>query len=224
MSDAQSASHEKYKTFVANLNTEDFKRLHNNATKDLAQAEAEKAAADFALGNLEGREDQIREIQQQSETNTQQKADKSRDEEQDSKPSEGNTVSQGILTDIISSTGKVFLDGINRLRDSLIQPQPEESTDISAADRIRQQHAKAVENLAEAKKRVSTLDHIEKARFMQDSCNEMRDYRRKIRILLKETEEKTTAMEKAYSEAFHCAEEEGWASFLAAERKRADNV
>ncbi|KAJ4012598.1 hypothetical protein NW752_008306 [Fusarium irregulare] len=50
-----SAAFRKYKDFVAQLHKGDLKVLEDNANKDLAQAEADKAAADLALGVLEGR-------------------------------------------------------------------------------------------------------------------------------------------------------------------------
>jgi hypothetical protein len=46
---------------VASLIPEELQSLHAQAAKHLEEAEAEKAAADFALGNLNGRAEQIQE-------------------------------------------------------------------------------------------------------------------------------------------------------------------
>ncbi|KAH7183369.1 uncharacterized protein B0J16DRAFT_345727 [Fusarium flagelliforme] len=154
-----SAAFRKYKDFVAQLKTDDLKLLDDNARQDLAQAEADKAASDRALGVLEGR----------------------------------------------------------------AQAQPDDRPDDAAVEQVREQQEKAAQAMKEAKKRVTALGHIERARYLHDSCIEAKDYRRKIQELLDETEERVTAMEKAYHEAFTSAEQEGWAGLIAAERQRQTN-
>jgi hypothetical protein len=49
---------------MINLKPGELNTLRTQAIQDLEQAEAEKAAVDFALGNLKGRENQIRETRQ----------------------------------------------------------------------------------------------------------------------------------------------------------------
>ncbi|KAJ4138539.1 hypothetical protein NW768_002379 [Fusarium equiseti] len=159
MNGTPSATFIKYKDFVARLKRDELEILNRNAKKDLAQAEADKAVADRALGMLEGR----------------------------------------------------------------AQARPENLPEAAEIMQARDQHEKAVQALAEAKKRVTALGHIERARYLHDNCIEAKDYRRKVQELLNETEERVTAMEKAYHEAFRSAEEEGWAGLIAAERQRQSN-
>ncbi|CAG7557432.1 unnamed protein product [Fusarium equiseti] len=103
------------------------------------------------------------------------------------------------------------------------QARPDDLPDAAEVEQARGQHEKAAEALEKAKKRVTALGHIERARYLHDSCIEAKDYRRKIQELLNETEERVTTMEKAYHEAFSSAEEEGWAGLIAAERQRQNN-
>jgi len=159
MNGTPSAAFKKYRDFVAQLQVDDFKTLNDNAKKDLAQAEANKAAADRALGVLEGR----------------------------------------------------------------AQARPDGVPDAAEVEQAREQHEKAAEAVEKAKKRVTALGHIERARYLHDSCIEAKDYKRKIQELLNETEERVTSMEKAYHEAFSSAEQEGWAGLIAAERQRLNN-
>lgn len=53
---------------------------------------------------------------------------------------------------------------------------------------------------------------------MQHSCNEMRDYRKKLRGLVDETGKRLQTMETACIESFQGAEEENWASLFDSEK------
>ena len=154
-----SAAFRKYMDLVAELQKGDLKILEDNAKKDLAQAEADKAAAERALGVLEGR----------------------------------------------------------------AQTRPDDLPDSSEVERARSQHEKAAQAVAGAKKRVAALGHIERARWLHESCLEAKDYRRKMQELLNENQEKITQMEKAYHKAFTFALDECRACLLAAERARQSN-
>jgi hypothetical protein len=59
--DAANSKYNRYKSLVASFIPEELQSLHAQAAKHLEEAEAEKAAADFALGNLNGRAEQIQE-------------------------------------------------------------------------------------------------------------------------------------------------------------------
>ncbi|RBR09346.1 uncharacterized protein FIESC28_09954 [Fusarium coffeatum] len=154
-----SAAFRKYKDLVAQLQKGDLKILEDNANKDLAQAEADKAAADRALGVLEGR----------------------------------------------------------------AQARPDDLPDNSEVERARSRNEKAAQAVTGAKKRVTALGHIERARWLHESCLEAKDYRRKMQELLNENQEKITQMEKAYHKAFTFALDEYWAGLIAAERARQSN-
>lgn len=154
-----SAAFRKYKDFVAQLHKGDLKILEDNANKDLAQAEADKATADLALGVLEGR----------------------------------------------------------------AQARPDDLPDNSEVEKAWSQHEKAAQAVTGAKKRVAALGHIERARWLHESCLEAKDYRIKMQELLNENQKKITELEEAYHKVFTYALRESWAGLLAAERARQNN-
>ncbi|KAM0545800.1 hypothetical protein ACHAPJ_011126 [Fusarium lateritium] len=212
------AQYEKYKSVVASAHPEEIERLLDKAILDLEQAEAEKEAADFALGYFRGRGDQLKEIHQQSDIILQD-ATNELDSEQSILPGDNtpsgtqNTSSQGVIAGVLTTTGKVFLHGINKLRDALLQTHPSSENQL-AATQHRKQHADAVEKLRAAKARLDALDRIKKARQMEGICNEMRDQRRKLRSLLEESDRRVAAVEMICAESFRTAEEENWATIL----------
>jgi hypothetical protein len=200
---AANSQYNRYKSLVAALTSEDLEGLRAQAVKHLEEAEADKAAADFALGGLEESEDLFREIRQQSETYIQ--------NEISVPTSEDDQVHSHAIGD------KKLLDTFSKLEDWLLQVYPGNRGQPSS-DQLRTQHAEATKKYSDAKQRLHALDHIEKARFMQESCNEMRNYRRKLRILVDETGKRLQMMEIACIESFRDAEEENWASLLESQK------
>lgn len=95
---------------MASLAPEELQSLRAQAAKHLEEAEAEKAAADFALGNLKGREDQIREIRQHSETYIQNEIS-------------GRVPEDSLLNSHVRGD-RTVLDTFIQLRDSLLEAYP----------------------------------------------------------------------------------------------------
>ncbi|SPJ76050.1 uncharacterized protein FTOL_05781 [Fusarium torulosum] len=152
MYDAANSQYNRYKSVVAALTPEELEGQRAQAAKHLEEAEAEKAAADFALGGLKGREDQIQEIRQHSETYIQNEIS-------------GPTSQDGQLHPHAIGD-KTFLDTFGKLRDSLLQTYPD-NHDQSTSDQLRKRQTEAAKKLNDAQKRLNSLDHIEKAKFMQ---------------------------------------------------------
>ncbi|CAJ0546809.1 Ff.00g014360.m01.CDS01 [Fusarium sp. VM40] len=177
------AASRKEQILVASLAPGELQSLRAQAAKHLEEAEAEKAAADFALGNLKGREDQIREIRQHSETYIQNEIS-------------GRVPEDSLLNSHVRGDRTVF-DTFIQLRDSLLEAYPG-NVDQSSSDQLRT-NAEITQRYSDAKQRLHTLDHIEKARFMHHSCNEMRDYRKKLRDLVDETGKRLQTMERRVS-------------------------
>ncbi|KAM0197233.1 hypothetical protein ACHAPI_005086 [Fusarium lateritium] len=191
--------YKRYKSLVTALTPEKVERLRAEAVRYLEEAEAEKAAADFALGEQKGREDQIRETRQHSDTCTQKET--------------SSLVSQDCPVHAQEMRDESSIDNFSQFESTLSQKYSC-NCDHSISDKLHTQHGEAVKKLNDAKKGLHALDHIEKAKFMQESCNEMRDYRRKLRILVDETEKRLQMMEAACIESFRDAQEENWASLL----------
>jgi hypothetical protein len=203
MYDTANSQYNRHKSVVAALTPEELEGLRAQAVKHLEEAEAEKAAADFVLGGLKGREDQIREIQQHSETYIQNEI--------------GDPTSQGGQFHPHAMGDKAFLDTFGKLKDILLQTYPG-NHDQYTSDQLRKRQTEAAKKLNDAKNRLHSLDHVEKAKILQESCNEMRDYRRKLRILVDETGKRLQTMEMACIESFRDAEEDNWASLLESQK------
>ncbi|KAF5667308.1 hypothetical protein FHETE_6011 [Fusarium heterosporum] len=198
----------RFKDTLNDLKPEDLNILRDQAMRDLEKAEDEKAAADFALGSLKGRQDQIQEIRQHSDMYLQHQADDQ---------GNGYRASECFIGDLLKTADKVYIEGLLELRQSLLQTYP--GSQGQFVDKTLQaRHAEAVKDLRETKQRVYALDRLQKAAFVQKSCNEMRGYRRKIKALLAETEGSLETMEAACMQAFHDSESEDWASIIAKEK------
>ncbi|KAF4998736.1 hypothetical protein FGRMN_3062 [Fusarium graminum] len=205
VSQTPTSRYSRFKDSLNDLKPEELNTLHAQAMRDLEQAEDEKAAADFALGNLTGRQDQIQEIRQQSDVYMQHK---------EGDQGNGYKASRTFLTGLLGTVGEVHIEGLMALRRSLLQTYPG-SQGQSADDMLRTRYAEAVEKLDEAKQRVYAVDRLQRVTFVQKSCNEMMDHRRKIKALLIETEASLETMEAARVKAFHDSESEGWALMIA---------
>ncbi|KAM0269570.1 hypothetical protein ACHAPA_004146 [Fusarium lateritium] len=196
--------YKSYKSLVTALTPEEVERLRAQAVRYLEEAEAEKAAADFALGEQKGREDQIRETRQHSDTCTQNET--------------SSPVSQDRPVHAHEMRDKPSIDDNFSQFDGTIFRTYSCNCDHCISDKLHTQHEEAAKKLKDAKKGLRILDHIEKAKFMQESCNEMREYQRKLRILVDETEKRLQTMEAAFIDSFRDAEEENWASLLESEK------
>ncbi|KAM0227344.1 hypothetical protein ACHAP5_012197 [Fusarium lateritium] len=200
---AANSDDQRYKSLVTALTPEKLERLRAQAARHFEEAEAEKAAADFALGEQKGREDQIRETRQHSDTCTQNEI--------------SSPVSQDCPVHAYEMRDKSSIGNFSQFEGTVFE-NCSGNCDLSISDKLRTQNEKAVKKYNDAKRRLHALGHIEKAKLMQESCNEMKDYRRKLGILLDETEKRLQRMEAACIDLFRDVEEESWDSLLESEK------
>ncbi|KAF4495891.1 hypothetical protein FAGAP_7968 [Fusarium agapanthi] len=148
------------------------------------------------LRDLKGREDQIKQIRDQSKTLV----------DEISNGMKGQS-DQGVLAGVLASTGTAYVNGITSLLDSVLQASSN-SQDKPTAKELQARRAEAVDKASQAKERVQTLDNIEKARSIHQRYEEARSYRQKLRDLLSEADERAIELEKAYTATFSQAEQE----------------
>ncbi|KAF4947161.1 hypothetical protein FGADI_10617 [Fusarium gaditjirri] len=189
-------TYSKYERLISNFKPERVAQLRGEALKDLEQAESSKASFDCALADLKGREDQMKQIRDQSKVLV--------DEMSNGMRGQGD---QGVVAGLLASTGTAYANGLTSLLDLLLQGSSC-SRDGRTAEELQAQRAEAVDKAGKAKKRVQVLDHIEKARATHESYMKAKDYRQKIRNLLSETDEHAMELEKACIVAFSHAEQE----------------
>ncbi|KAM0355000.1 hypothetical protein ACHAPU_000847 [Fusarium lateritium] len=191
----------RFRSTLDDFKPEELNTLRARAKRDLEKAETEKAAADVALGNIKGREDQLKEIFHQSDMYMQHEADDL---------GNGYKASQAFLVDLQATVSKVYIEGLLALKHSLLQTYP--GSQDQSVDGARQ--AEAAENLRNAKQRVYTLDRLQKATFLQNSWDEAKYHQSKIIALLDETNERLIRMEEEWMQAFHDSESENWAPII----------
>ncbi|KAF4444165.1 hypothetical protein F53441_11223 [Fusarium austroafricanum] len=172
--------YDKYKSLVSGLKSEHIARLRTEAIKDLEKAESVKTTADQVLGSVQGMQDQVTTICENSEKY------------------------MSTITD---------QEVIIKLQDFLRQVMPA-CPDEKITKGLWERNHQALKKLEEAKQRVRTLDHIEKARQIQKAYVAMEDYQHKIRGHAQDIHGMVNAIEEACIEAFSCAEVENWASVL----------
>ncbi|KAH7194262.1 hypothetical protein DER44DRAFT_902981 [Fusarium oxysporum] len=196
MNGAENSTHNKYKTLIMSIKLRKITQLRSEAIQKLEQAESEKAAADYALGGLEAREEQLRQIRSHS-----------RELIDTTNSGLRESANHDVLAGIVANTGEIYFNGINTLLDSFLQV-PSGSRNERTAELLRVRHIEAVEKLNKAKKQMRVLGHIEKARAIQENYLQARDFGQSIRALWLQTDERVRDLEKACIVAFSCAEEE----------------
>ncbi|KAF5987558.1 hypothetical protein FBULB1_1947 [Fusarium bulbicola] len=190
------SSYSKYEKLILNLNLEHLAELRGKALNSLEKAESDKAGFDCALADLKGREDQIKQIRDQSKTLVDEMSNGMRGQSD-----------QGVLAGVLASTGTAYVNGITSLLDSLLQATSD-SQEKPTAKELQAQRAEAVDKASKAKKQVEALDHIEKAWSIHQRYKEAKRYRQKLRDLLSETDERAIELEKACLSTFSQSEQE----------------
>ncbi|KAF5669485.1 hypothetical protein FCIRC_9254 [Fusarium circinatum] len=192
----EASSYSKYEKLILNLNLEHLAKLRCEALKSLEKAESDKAGFDCALADLKGREDQIKQIRDQSKTLVDEMSNGMRGQSD-----------QGVLAGVLASTGTAYVNGITSLLDSLLQATSG-SQESPTAKELQTQRAEAVDKASKAKEQVQALDHIEKAWSIHQRYKEAKRYRQKLRDLLTETDERAIELEKACLSTFSQEEQE----------------
>ncbi|KAF5586676.1 uncharacterized protein FSUBG_12063 [Fusarium subglutinans] len=192
----EASSYSKYEKLILNLNLEHLAELRGEALKSLEKAESDKASFDCALADLKGREDQIKQIRDQSKTLVDEMSNGMRGQSD-----------QGVLAGVLASTGTAYVNGITSLLDSLLQATSD-FQERPTAKELQAQRAEAVDKASKAKEQVQALDHIEKAWSIHQRYKEAKRYRQKLRDLLSETDERAIELEKACLSTFSQAEQE----------------
>ncbi|KAJ4112881.1 hypothetical protein NW760_004705 [Fusarium oxysporum] len=193
---AENSTYNKYKALIMSIKPGKITQLRSEAIQKLEQAESEKAAADYALGGLEARKEQLRQIRSHSRKLIDSTNSGLRE-----------SADHDVLAGIVANTGEIYFNGINTLLDSFLQV-PSGSRNERTAELLRVRHIEAVDKLNKAKKQMRVLGHIEKAQAIQENYLQASDFGQSIRALWLHTDERVRDLEKACIVAFSCAEEE----------------
>ncbi|RKK80516.1 hypothetical protein BFJ69_g4326 [Fusarium oxysporum] len=193
---AENSTYNKYKTLIMSIKPGKITQLRSEAIQKLEQAESEKAAADYALGGLETRKEQLRQIRSHSRKLIDSTNSGLRE-----------SADHDVLAGIVANTGEIYVNGINTPLDSFLQV-PSGSRNERTAELLRVRHIEAVDKLNKAKKQMRVLGHIEKAQAIQENYLQASDFGQSIRALWLHTDERVRDLEKACIVAFSCAEEE----------------
>ncbi|KAF4335461.1 hypothetical protein FBEOM_10698 [Fusarium beomiforme] len=193
MNDSETSSYNKYATLISDIETGKMERLRLEAIKNLEKAEFDKAASGRALERCRARRDQIRQIRQQSKELT--------DKVRNALKEQGSHVLAGVLAE----TGAAYSNSINQILDDILKTP---SSSLVEVQRLKEQHYTAIVALDRAKKRVRTLEKIQKAQLMRKNYVKIKEYRRNVLAHLNHTDERAGAMEEQCIAAFSGAEEE----------------
>ncbi|EWZ80745.1 hypothetical protein NW765_015182 [Fusarium oxysporum] len=193
---AENSTYNKYKILIMSIKPGKITQLRSEAIQKLEQAESEKAAADYALGGLEAREEQLRQIRSHS-----------RELVDSTNSGLRESANHDVLAGIVANTGEIYLNGVNKLLDSFLQASSDSQNGLKA-EQLRVRQAEAIKKVGEAKKRIQALDDIDRARAIHENYIEMNEFRQSMRAVWMKTGECARDLEKACIAAFSHAEEQ----------------
>ncbi|KAF4985551.1 hypothetical protein FDECE_16484 [Fusarium decemcellulare] len=188
----------KLKQLVKGLSPHVLETHRTQAVAELKAAEDAKADADFALGKARGVQEHRAHVHVHS---TALLAEMS--EQLQPTP---DTLS--ILRDVMLSSAKSFLDGVSKLRDRILSVST--TAQSQADDELLQSHAKAVEQLRDAKGKLAVLQRLKRAKLLLLQRAEQQQNSQELRDALEKSDRRVAAVERLCAECFHAAREDNW--------------
>ncbi|KAF5252804.1 hypothetical protein FANTH_2128 [Fusarium anthophilum] len=178
MNSEEASYYNIYQKIIRNLSSNHITELRNDALQYLEMAESDKARFDYALANLKGREDQIKQIHDQGKTLLDEMSNRMKGKSE-----------QGVLAGVLASTGTAYVTGITSLLDSVLQASSTSQGKVTVKE-LQAQRAEAVDKVSKAKERLQTLGKVESARLIHQRHEEARSHRQKLLDLLSEANER----------------------------------